>query len=91
MIKRALELLGDLPTTQTRVVVTCGAIIATTVKYVSSTTWIPSYEWLGFLLLASGVDAAQFLVKRTTDANYVAAKAGVVPDPEAEADRSKAP
>jgi len=84
--------LGDLPTTQARVLVTLLCVIGTALKYtLSSVIWEPSYEWLAFLVLMSGLDATQFLVKRKTDANYVAAQAGVVPDPELEADRGKAP
>ena len=62
-------------------------VIATTIRYVASQAhvlsngavtsfWSPSYEWLGFLLLMSGVDAIQYLGKRATDAGYVSAKQG---------------
>ena len=75
MIERTLELWGKLPTTQVRVTVTLCAVVATTVRYVASHTgWVPDMQWLGFLLLMSGVDAAQFLVKRATDTDYVTAK-----------------
>jgi hypothetical protein len=37
-------------------------------------TWVPSGEWLAFLVTMSGVDAAQFWAKRATDAGYVTAK-----------------
>jgi len=74
-MEKVLDLWGKLPTTQVRVTVTLGAVVATTVRYVASHTgWVPDMQWLGFLLLMSGVDAAQFLVKRTTDHDYVAAK-----------------
>jgi len=76
---RLWALWGKLPTTQVRITVTLGAVVATTVKYVLSSTWVPSYEWLGFLVLMSGVDAAQWLAKRTTDHTYVAAKQGTPP------------
>jgi len=36
--------------------------------------WEPSALWLGFLVALGGLDLAQFGTKRTTDANYVAAK-----------------
>lgn len=76
-MQRLLEIWGKLPTTQVRVTVTLGAVIFTTVRYVfSHTGWVPDITWLTFLLAMSGVDAAQFLVKRTTDTDYVAAKAG---------------
>lgn len=74
------DLWGRLPTTQARVTVTLGAVMATTIRYVwSHTGWVPDTMWLGFLLAMSGVDAAQFLAKRTTDHVYVATKAGTLP------------
>jgi hypothetical protein len=92
MIERLLVLVGKLPTMQARVCVTLGAVIATTVRYVSSqehvlgngavtSFWTPTYEWLGFLIVMSGLDLGTFMAKRTTDASYVAAKAGVTPAP----------
>lgn len=102
MITKALSLLGDMPTTQARVFITLLVVLGTAVKYMSSGAvivnavvvvprWEPSYEWLAFLAVMSGLDAAQFLAKRKTDANYVAAQAGVMPDASSEADRGKAP
>ena len=90
MIERLLQLIGKLPTTQARVIVTLSAVIATTVRYVGSqnhvllngtvtSLWTPSYEWLGFLVVMSGLDLGSFMAKRTTDANYVAAKQGNAP------------
>jgi hypothetical protein len=87
MMDRFLELWGKFPTTQARVTVTLAAMIATTVRYVASqnhvltngqvtSMWQPSSEWLGFLIVMAGLDTAQFLVKRTTDTDYVAAKQG---------------
>lgn len=89
---RLLELWGKFPTTQARVTVTLCCVIATTVRYVLSqshvlsngivtTYWSPSYEWLGFLLLMSGVDAVQYLGKRATDSGFVAARQGTPPAP----------
>ena len=77
-----MAFLGDLPTTQARVLVTLLCVIATTGKYVISQTWQPSYEWLAFLLVMSGLDAAQFFGKRKTDAAYVAATQGAPPLPD---------
>ncbi len=88
---RLMGFLGDMPTTQARVLVTLICVLGTAAKYVLSETWAPSYEWLAFLVVMSGLDATQFLVKRKTDANYVAAQSGVVPDPDTEAARGKAP
>lgn len=101
MIAKALALLGDLPTTQARVATTLCVLIGTALRYFTSKAvivqavivvprWEPSYEWLAFLVVMSGLDATQFFVKRTTDANYVAAKNGALPDPVIEAERVKA-
>jgi hypothetical protein len=88
VIDRFLELIGKLPTTQSRVIVTLGAFLLTTLRYVASNLsvagmtvppWRPSYEWLGFLAVMSGLDVGAFMAKRTTDASYVAAKTGAPP------------
>lgn len=90
MLTRLMDLWGKLPTTQARVTVTLLAVIATTVRYVLSgqhvlkgdyvtSYWAPSYEWLAFLVVMSGLDAAQFFGKRKTDAAYVAAQQGTTP------------
>ena len=86
-IDRANELLGKLPTTQFRILVSCAAILATTGRYIASrehvlpngqvtSIWTPSYEWLGFLLLLAGVDSLHYLAKRVTDTDYAAVKTG---------------
>lgn len=85
-IRTSFELLGILPTTQFRVVISAVPILATTFRYVFSHDaivngivvqhWSPSYEWLGFLLLLAGIDTAHFIGKRVTDADYAAAKKG---------------
>jgi len=77
-----MRFLGDTPTTQVRVIITLACVIVTTAKYVLSPTWQPSYEWLAFLLVMSGLDAAQFFGKRKTDAAYVAATQGATPLPD---------
>ena len=90
MIERFLLLWGKLPTTQARVTVTLAAFIATTIRYVVSEVhvlangsvtsyWQPSYEWLGFLVIMSGIDGLQYFGKRMTDSTYVAAKQGMPP------------
>lgn len=86
-MERLLELWGKLPTTQARVTITLGCVVATAVRYTFGATWAPSYEWLGFLLLMSGVDAAQFYAKRTTDMGYMAAKTGTPPPAEPSPDQ----
>jgi hypothetical protein len=85
-MERLFELWGKFPTTQARVTMTLGCVLLTGLRYVVSGLWVvvpwePSYEWLGFLLLMSGVDAIQYLGKRTTDSGYVAAKLGTPPAP----------
>lgn len=61
-----LALLGKVPTTNVRILVTLGAVMLTTLRYVTSDVWVPSLEWLGFLVAMSGVDAVQFYSKRVT-------------------------
>ena len=41
--------------------------------------WEPSEIWLGFLVLWAGLDVTQFIGKRSTNTDYVAAKQGVAP------------
>ncbi len=65
IIDRALEILGKIPTTQIRVVVTLALTIATGVMYFA-TNFDPSIDWLGFLALMAGLDVAQFHSKRRT-------------------------
>jgi hypothetical protein len=89
LAQKVFALVDTLPTTPSRVVVTLGAFIGTAVIYLHSSTWVPAESWLFFLAGMSGLDLAQFHLKRTTDANYVAAKAeaqrlsgAVTPPPE---------
>jgi len=79
---RIMAFLGDLPTTQARVLITLIVVLGTAAKYFLSETWEPSYEWLAFLLVMSGLDAAQFFGKRKTDAAYIAATQGATPLPD---------
>lgn len=71
---RFLTLVGKIPTTQGQAVISWLLWVSTGGRYLTSSTWIPSYEWLGALLLLSGVSTAQFVAKRTTDHTYVATK-----------------
>jgi len=41
--------------------------------------WEPSEIWLGFLVLWAGLDVTQFIGKRSTNNDYVAAKQGIPP------------
>lgn len=71
------EWLAALPSTNFRIQWSVVGVMGTAVRYwlTDSTwaawgvslhlgTWEPSYEWLGFLLLLSGVDSWQFAKKR---------------------------
>jgi hypothetical protein len=71
---RFLAWVGAIPTTQGQAVISWTLWLSTGARYLTSATWSPSYEWLGALLLLSGVSTAQFVAKRTTDHTYVAAK-----------------
>lgn len=63
---RLLEILGKLPTTNTRIAVTLVLCLGTGIKYWTSATWDPALDWLAFLAAMSGLDAAQFYAKRLT-------------------------
>jgi len=85
-----IDWLGKIPTTNARIIVTLLLALGTAIRYWVSghmmltgptagqwvQGWEPSWEWLAFLVTMSGLDAAQFLSKRATDATYVNAKAG---------------
>lgn len=85
-----IQRIGVMPMTNTRQAVTFSLMIGTGVVYLAlavkyaviegARQWEPSLEWLGFLLISAGLDAAQFLGKRKTDAAYVAAMQGGTPD-----------
>ena len=77
--QKTIDFIAKLPTTQIRILSTVGLMWATAIRYFSSTSWKPDWEWLTFLLAAGGVDAAQWISKRVTDHGYVAAKNGVMP------------
>ena len=65
IIDKVFDLISKVPTTALRVIITLLLTVATGVIYFT-TTFIPSYEWLGFLALMSGLDVAQFHSKRKT-------------------------
>ena len=58
--------LADFPSTNGRIFVTIGLSVGTAVRYWTSETWKPSYEWLAFLVVMSGLDVVQFGKKRDT-------------------------
>ena len=80
MMAKLLDWLGKLPTTQARVAVTLLIALGTAVRYFVG-GWEPSWDWLAFIVVMSGLDLTQFGVKRTTDAAYVAAKQGAAAPP----------
>jgi len=55
---------AELPTTNIRILVTLGMFIATGAKYLITSNWEPSNEWLIFLCVMAGVDAVQHIGKR---------------------------
>ena len=67
-LETALKLLGNVPTTQARILVTLLLGLGTAIRYWASAPggWAPSWEWLGFLSVWAGIDAAQFYGKRVT-------------------------
>ena len=76
MMDRVLTLIGKIPTTQGQFCVAWALWLGTGSRYLASSTWSPSYEWLAALLLLSGVSTAHFISKRITDSTYVATKQG---------------
>jgi hypothetical protein len=67
MISKMTGWLATMPSTNTRIAVTLWLACGTGVRYWSSASWQPSWEWLAFLTAMAGVDVAQFAVKRRTD------------------------
>ncbi|GIW89947.1 MAG: hypothetical protein KatS3mg109_1978 [Pirellulaceae bacterium] len=57
--------LAQLPTTNTRILVSLVLALATGARVVA-TGWEPPLSWLGFLLAMMGLDVAQFTAKRLT-------------------------
>jgi hypothetical protein len=72
---RVLDLLGRLPSTNTRIAATILLALGTGVKIWVSSTWEPTVQWLSFLVAMSGIDAAQFYGKRKTFAETEKIKA----------------
>jgi hypothetical protein len=86
------HLIGTMPSTNTRIansiLMAMGTflIMAVTALIVSirgqGQGWEPSEIWLGFLILWAGLDLGQFMGKRITSAEHVAAKQGILPPEE---------
>lgn len=80
--EKAVTLIGNLPTTNLRIVVTLALVVGTGLVYLAIALtlslripmpdaqpiapWEPSGEWLTFLAAMSGLDALQFTTKRMT-------------------------
>jgi hypothetical protein len=68
-----IEWLGQVPTTNLRVIVSLVLAVATGVRVLIVWT-APPWEWLAFLGAMMSLDVAQFGTKRLTDSDYVKAK-----------------
>lgn len=69
LMKWLSEWLGSFPSTNGRIVSTILVMWATATRYLLSGifgigSWNPSYEWLVFLAVTMGIDAAQYSAKR---------------------------
>jgi hypothetical protein len=69
LIEALYTALAKLPTTNARIAVTLVLAMGTGVKYWVSNDWRPDWDWLAFLAMMSGLDAAQFYGKRKTHMN----------------------
>lgn len=91
LVKWLIEHVGHINTTNTRILVTIAAFVATMAvwlllaflhavfpQYIGE--WEPSFTVLGFLTAWAGLDTLQFGVKRSTDSGYAAAKSGKPPE-----------
>ncbi|HLA82999.1 MAG TPA: hypothetical protein VJP78_15495 [Thermoleophilia bacterium] len=67
------KLVAEMPSTNVRISATILLSLMTGVRVVWL-GWVPSIEWLGFLVVMSGLDAGTYLGKRATNMDYVAAK-----------------
>lgn len=83
-IDNAMLRVNSLNMTNSRQLFTLGLVVGTGVVYLAlaikytwvagAAQWTPDWQWLTFLGVMSGLDVAQFRVKRHSDANFVAAK-----------------
>jgi len=80
MTGRVIAWLGSLPTTNARIVVTLACTVATCARVVA-TGWHPDEAWLLFLAGMSGIDVAQFGVKRVTATEFRAGHTATHPVP----------
>ena len=66
LVDKALEILGNIPTTQLRIVVTLALVVGTAIKIWVSSNWSPEWDWLLFLGGMAGLDVLQHFNKRKT-------------------------
>ncbi len=66
IIDKTLEVLGKVPTTQLRILVTLALVIGTAIKIWRAPDWSPEWDWLLFLAGMSGLDVLQHYGKRLT-------------------------
>lgn len=66
ILDRAVELINKAPTTNLRILLTLGITLGTAIKYWTSSTWIPDWQWLIFLAGMAGLDVWQHHNKRKT-------------------------
>jgi hypothetical protein len=87
-LNRFWAAVGPMPSTNVRIFVTLGIWVGTALRYQASglgigpihfAAWEPSGEWLMSLVAMSGVDVAQFAVKRKTH-DETKGKKEAVPD-----------
>ena len=64
-MKKILDFIAKVPTTNTRIVSSIVMALGTWIK-VLAIGWEPPVVWLGFLVAWAGIDAAQFVAKRAT-------------------------
>lgn len=68
----AIDKIHKTPSTNLRQIVTMAVFLSTAAKYLIASSWVPSGEWLSFIVVMAGVDVAQFGIKRKTyDPNAV--------------------
>jgi len=61
-----LQIVGRMNSTATRIGATLVIAFGTAVRYWTSETWKPSWEWLLFIMAMAGIDALQYHSKRST-------------------------
>jgi hypothetical protein len=63
----AIDKIHRTPSTNLRQIATMIVFLSTAAKYLIVSSWVPSGEWLSFIVVMAGVDVAQFGIKRKTN------------------------